>query len=463
MGTISFNSNRGGMQMASFVIDSKMFRDQYGTEEMRRVFSDENLVQKWLDSWVALAEAERDLGIVPPEAAAHIRECARWENMDMDTIRKGFFTTSHPLMPQIREFERVCGKKAGGYIHWGATTQDIMDTAVVLQIKEASAILEREVRELLKLCLERARQYRDTVMAGRTHGQHAVPITLGAKIAIWADEFGRHLERLENGKQRYLLGQLAGAAGSLASLGELGLDVQEKYCANLGLHQPVTTWHVARDGFCEFSAIVAMIAGTVGKIANEFINLERTEICELEESFAMGKVGSSTMPHKRNPMVCENILATVRVIQANAALAFGAMIQEHERDMSFWQTEWSYIPQICIMTAGVIEMLKIILRNMIVHEDRIRKNLYMTKGLIVSERAMLELGHYLGRQDAHDVIYEGAMKAFEQDRLLLDVLLEDERVTSKISRQTLEELLEPANYAGKCPQLVDRVVEKWQE
>lgn len=447
--------------MGSFVIDSGMFCDQYGTPAMREVFSDEQLIQKWLDIWAALAQAEAELGIIPREAAEHIKSCADYRNMDMDEIREGFLTTSHPLMPQIRCFEKACGKKAGGFIHWGATTQDIMDTAVVLQIKDAHKRLKNQVRELLRLCLDRAKENRDVVMAGRTHGQHAVPITLGYKIAIWADEFGRHLERLDQGRQRYLVGQLAGAAGTLASLGDDGLEVQKRLCGILGLNVPVTTWHVARDGFAEFASTVAMIAGTVGKIANEFINLERTEICELEESFAMGKVGSSTMPHKRNPMVCENILATVRVVQANAALSFGAMIQEHERDMSFWQTEWSYIPQICIMLDGSIEMMKTILRNMIVHKDKIRHNLYMTKGLIVSERAMLTLGHYLGRQDAHDVIYDGSMRAFEEDRMLFDVLMEDERVTSKISEDILRELLEPVNYTGCCAEFVNRADEKW--
>ena len=447
--------------MGSFVIDSGMFCDQYGTPAMREVFSDEQLIQKWLDIWAALAQAEAELGIIPREAAEHIKSCADYRNMDMDEIREGFLTTSHPLMPQIRCFEKACGKKAGGFIHWGATTQDIMDTAVVLQIKDAHKILKNQVRELLRLCLDRAKENRDVVMAGRTHGQHAVPITLGYKIAIWADEFGRHLERLDQGRQRYLVGQLAGAAGTLASLGDDGLEVQKRLCGILGLNVPVTTWHVARDGFAEFASTVAMIAGTVGKIANEFINLERTEICELEESFAMGKVGSSTMPHKRNPMVCENILATVRVVQANAALSFGAMIQEHERDMSFWQTEWSYIPQICIMLDGSIEMMKTILRNMIVHKDKIRHNLYMTKGLIVSERAMLTLGHYLGRQDAHDVIYDGSMRAFEEERMLFDVLMEDERVTSKISEDILRELLEPVTYTGCCAEFVNRADEKW--
>ncbi|MFV0364585.1 MAG: adenylosuccinate lyase [Suipraeoptans sp.] len=447
--------------MASFVIDSKLFKDQYGTKEMREVFSDEMLMQKWLDTWTALAQSEADLGVIPQSAATEIKEKAKWENIDFDEVREGFLKTSHPLMPQIRCFEKACSKESGGYIHWGATTQDIMDTAVVLQMKDAHAILVKQVQELLDLCLDKAKKYQNLTMAGRTHGQHALPITLGYKIAIWADEFGRHLERLETGKHRYLVGQLAGAAGTLASLGDDGIKVQKGMCELLGLEVPVTTWHVARDGFAEFSSVVSMIAGTVGKIANEFINLERTEIAEIEESFAMGKVGSSTMPHKRNPMVCENIVATVRIVQANAALSFGAMIQEHERDMTFWQTEWSYIPQICIMLDGAIDMMKVILNAMIVHEDKISENLFMTKGLIVSERIMLVLGRYLGRQDAHEVIYEGSMKAFEQNMPLVDILLEDERVTSKIEEDVIRDTINPMNYVGACAEFVDRAVEKW--
>ncbi len=446
--------------MAAFVIDSEMFKEQYGTPEMRAVFSDESLMQKWLDCWVALSQAEADLGIVPQEAADHIKECAKAENIDLAAIGEGFTKTSHPLMPQIRAFEAVCGKKAGGFIHWGATTQDIMDTAVVLQIKDAHAIIEEQIKKMVRICLERAEENKDLVMAGRTHGQHAVPITLGYKIAIWAAELARHLDRLEEGKKRYLLGELSGAAGSLASLGEQGLAVQDGFCKQLGLGTPDITWHVARDGFAEYASTIAMVAGTVGKIANEFINLERTEINEVEESFSMGKIGSSTMPHKRNPMVCENILANCRIIQANAALSFGCMIQEHERDMSFWQTEWSYIPQISIMLSGSMHMLQVILESMIVHKDVIERNLYMTKGLIVSERCMLQLGHWLGRQNAHDVIYEASMKAFGENKMLLECLLADERVTSKIDEATLRELIEPKNYAGSCSKMVDKVVEK---
>ena len=375
--------------MASNVIDSRLFKDQYGTQKMRDIFLDEALAQKWLDSWAALAEAEAAVGIIPESAAKEIREKAKYQNLDFEEIRTGFKKTSHPLMPQIRCFEKVCSKQAGGYIHWGATTQDIMDTAVVLQMKDAQEIITRQLKIMIRTCLSRAKEYRELAMAGRTHGQHALPITLGYKIAIWADELGRHLERLEQGKERYLVGQLAGAAGTLASLGDKGFKVQERMFRILGLGLPVTTWHVARDGFAEFAMIIGMISGTVGKIANEIINLERTEICEIEEGFSMGKVGSSTMPHKRNPMVCENIVATTRIIQANATLGLTCMVQAHERDMTFWQTEWSYIPQICIMLGGATDMMQGILENMIVHKENIQRNLFFTKGLIVSENIML--------------------------------------------------------------------------
>ena len=334
---------------------------------------------------------------------------------------------------------------------------------MVLQLRDAHKIIVEQTKVLLRLCLERAQENRDVVMPGRTHGQHAVPITLGYKIAIWAAELGRHLERLEEGKKRYLVGELAGAAGTLASLGKQGLAVQEGFCHNLGLGVPLTTWHVARDGFAEFASSIAMLAGTVGKIANEFINLERTEICELEEGFSMGKVGSSTMPHKRNPMVCENILANCRLIQNSATLGFGAMIQEHERDMSFWQTEWSYLPQICLLADNVLRQLQGILQGMLVRREQIKHNLYFTKGLIVSERVMLTLGQYLGRQAAHDVIYEASMKAFEENRLLEDVLKADARVTSRISKEILDEVLEPMNYTGCCGEMVDRVVSRLKD
>lgn len=449
--------------MSANVTDSELFKNQYGTEKMRHVFSEQQQIQKWLDAWSALAQAESQTGLIPADAAQEIKEKAVYQNINMDEVREGFAKTSHPLMPQIASFTKSLSKEAGGYVHWGATTQDITDTGLVLQLKDAQAIIVDQVKDLLTDCLKKAQQYQNLVMAGRTHAQHAVPITLGYKIAIWANEFGNHLERIEKAQHRYLVGELAGAAGTLASLGENGLEIQDKYCKILGLETPTITWHVSRDGFAEFSSIMSMIAGTVAKIATEIINLQRTEIEEVEEGFSMGKIGSSTMPQKRNPMICENIVATARLVQSNATLGFPSMVQEHERDMAYWQTEWAYLPQICIYLSGSMKMLDTVLNQMIVHEDNIERNLSIKKGMIVSERVMLELGHYIGRQVAHEVIYENCMKAFDEDRPLLDCLLEDQRVTVDVSEAKLREILDPEKYTGSSAKLVDRVLDKYKD
>ena len=447
--------------MASYVIDSELYKGIYTSEEMNKVFSDESLLQKWLDAEAALALAEAEAGLIPEEAAQEIAKKAKYENLDMKTIREGIVETSHPLITLIRSLEKVCDGDAGGYVHWGATTQDIMDTAVVLQMKEAQNLLLEQLHQFLDTCLKLANDHKDTIMPGRTHGQHALPVTLGYKIAIWADEIGRHIERLEEGKKRYLMGQFAGAAGTLASISEHGLDVQERYCRILGLEQPTITWHVERDGFAEFANIIAMISGTVGKIANEIINLQKSEIGEIEEGFAMGKVGSSTMPHKRNPMVCEYVVGLTRLVQRNATLGLDGMIQEHERDMTFWLTEWAFIPQICILTSSGLQQMQGVLEGLIVHKENMNRNLYLLQGLIVSENLMLTLGKFVGRQVAHDLVYEVSMKAFEEKRPLLEVTLENKEIMMHLSEEEVRTHLDPKSYIGLCPQFVDRVNHKW--
>ena len=449
--------------MPSNVMDSEIYRGIFISEQMRAVFSDESLMQKWLDTWSALAKAEADVGIIPEEAAEKIAKKAKYEVFDPNLIREGIVDTTHPLIVQIRQFTEAVGGRAGGYIHWGATTQDIMDTAVVLQMKEAQEVLLGQLNKFLDTLLALADKYKGTIMSGRTHGQHALPVTLGYKIAIWADEIGKHIERLEAGKDRYLVSSFSGAAGTLASISEQGLLIQEKYSEHLGLKQPTITWHVQRDGFAEFSSYIAMIAGTIGKIANEIINLQRTEIGEIEEGFKNGQIGSSTMPHKRNPMICEYVVGLTRVVQRNASLSFDAMIQEHERDMTYWTTEWSYIPQINMMTSGGIEQMQGILERFIVHENKMAQNLDQLKGLIVSENLMLKLGAHVGRQVAHDMIYKVSMQAFEEDRHLIDVTLEDDEIMKHLSEDEVKRYLDPKSYVGLCETFVERVQQKWKK
>ncbi|WP_311515187.1 adenylosuccinate lyase [Oligella urethralis] len=449
--------------MSSSVMDSEIYRGIFVSEKMRQVFSDESLMQKWLDAWAALAKAESSLGIIPEAAAEKIVQKASFDVFEPALIREGIVDTTHPLIVQIRQFTEAVGGREGGFIHWGATTQDIMDTAVVLQIKEAQEILLMQLDKFLTTLLSLSDKYKTTIMAGRTHGQHALPITLGYKIAIWADEIGKHIERLTTGQERYLVSSLSGAAGTLASVSEKGLAIQEKFSEYLGLKQPTITWHVQRDGFAEYASYIAMIAGTIGKIANEIINLQRTEIGEIEEGFNDGQIGSSTMPHKRNPMICEYVVGLTRVIQRNASLSFDAMIQEHERDMTYWTTEWSYIPQINMMLSGGIEQMQGVLERFIVHENKMAKNIEQLKGLIVSENLMLTLGSHVGRQVAHDMVYKVSMKAFEEDRHLLDVTLEDVEIMSHLTKGEVENCLDPKSYVGLCEVFVERVQQKWKK
>lgn len=447
--------------MNSTPIDSEIFKDQFGTKQMRTNFSDENLIQLWLNSEVALAKAEAKLGIIPQNAATNIANAADQNKLDFNKIREGMKKTGHPFVAFLHEFESLCDEESRKYIHWGATTQDIIDTGLTLQIKGAHELIYNQTQEILKICLRLSQQYKSTVMPGRTLGQHALPITFGYKISIWSDELGRHLERLQQGADRYLVGQLGGAVGTLASLGAQGLAVRKEYVKNLNLIEPLVSWHTARDRFAEFSMILNMIGATTAKVAEEIISLQGTEIREVEEGYHSGKVGSSTMPHKRNPMTCSYIVGLTKIVNRKSTLAIDSMIQKHERDVTFWQSEWSYISEICITLSGALEQLKNVLTNLIVNEEQMKKNLFLTKGLIVSENVMLELGKIIGRTTAHDLLYELTMRAFEEDKDLKDILLEDNEIKKYFSDEEINSLTNPESYTGLSEKFVDDVYNKW--
>jgi len=440
------------------MIDSIFFRDQFGTVEMRAVFDDRTLLQKWLDAEAALARAEARLGIIPAGAAAEISRRARAEEMDVEAIKHGIDHTFHPIVPVIRELARRCGP-AGEYVHWGATTQDIMDTAVVLQIKDASELLRRDLLRIEERMLDLAARHRDTVMPGRTHGQHALPTTFGYKVAVWLRENRRHLDRLEDCLPRVLVGQLGGAVGTLASLPGNGLDVQRLMMEDLGLSVPETSWHTARDGLAEWVCVLGMIAATLGKIANEVINLQRSEIAELEEPFAFGKVGSSTMPHKRNPMICEAVAAVTLIVRQDASLALNAMVQEHERDMGPWQAEWEFVPRAALLTAAALQHMIRVLGGLHVRTEMMARNLDVTRGQMLSEAVMLALAEHIGRQEAHDLIYGICMRAFDIGQPLEEALLADSRMSEHLSRARIAELLDPRRYTGLAGEMADRAVE----
>ncbi len=445
--------------MASHILDSQFLKDLYGTPEMRAVFDDMHLLQKWLDTEVALAQAEAELGIIPEAAAAEITRCARAGQLDLPRLKQLIDQTVHPIVPVIRVLQQACSGDAGEYIHWGATTQDIMDTAMILQIKEAIAILEERLASFAVVLSESALKYRDLLMAGRTHGQQALPVTLGYKIAVWLAEVDRHRTRLAQIKPRVLVGEFGGAVGTLASVTASGLQIQQGMMERLGLGAPVISWHTARDNLAEFASILSLIAATMGKIANEIINLQRTEIAEVEEPFNEGKVGSSTMPHKRNPMLCEAILALARLVIRSTPAAMDAMIQEHERDWVGDHIEWAYLPEICIMTDGALQLTERVIAGLRVYPERMRLNLEQTNGLMLSEAIMLALAQKMGRQTAHDVVYECAMRAVEQGLPFRQTLAEHPKVASLLTVQEIERYLDPVHYTGLAGQFVDRVVQ----
>ncbi|MFQ5694224.1 MAG: adenylosuccinate lyase family protein, partial [Nitrospinota bacterium] len=352
--------------MPSHMVDSALFRDQFGTEEMRRIFDDRNLLQKWMDVEAALARAEAAEGLIPRSAAEEISRRASADLLDPDALKRGIDETSHPVLPFLRAYQALCDGDAGEWIHWGATTQDIMDTGAVLQIREAYDVIERDLAEIVRTLCGTARRYRDTLMAGRTHGVHALPITFGFKVAVWLSELRRHQERLRAARPRVLVANVVGAVGTLNGFGEKALEIQRRVSEDLGLGVPEVAWQSARDRLAEWTALLGMAAGTLGKIANEIINLMKTEVDEVEEPFHHGKVGSSTMPHKRNPMICEAVVALSRIVRSHVPLAMEAMMSEHERDMSAWQAEWAFVPEACILTGAVLHHMKFVLANLIV-------------------------------------------------------------------------------------------------
>lgn len=426
---------------------------------MRCVFSDLGLVQSWLDVEAALAVAEATAGIVPQWAADVIERSAHAERLDLDAIAAGIRDAEHPLMSTIWAFAGACGDGAGEYVHWGATTQDIMDTASVLQLRAALDVIDGRLAELMRLVAALTAAERDTVLAGRTHGQHALPTTMGFKTAIWLAELLRHDDRLRELRPRLLVGQLSGAVGSLASFGGQGLRIQEEFCRRLGLAVPTVAWHVARDAFAEYANDLAMLAATCSRIANEVILLQKTEVAEIEEHQSEGKIGSSTMPQKRNPMTAEGAVAAGRLVRRNVATALEGMLGQHERDMAVWQAEWSYLPDVSLTADATIALTINVVRDLHVDRDRMRQNLGLTGGLIMAEAVMLELARHLGRQRAHEIVHRVAMRSFEDRIAFLDALSAEHEITTVLgSRDDIATLLDPHRYLGEVDEAIGRVL-----
>ena len=450
--------------MAIGVLDSAMFADMFGTPAMRGVFGDHAFLARCVEVEAALARAQGRLGIVPAEAAAAISEAARplidgREGFDLARLKAETETVGYPILPLVRQLaERAAD--AGRFVHWGATTQDIMDTAAVLQIRAGLALIEDDLTASRGHLAGLARRYRDTPMAGRTHLQHALPVTFGYKAAVWLYALDRHTERLRQLRPRVLLAQFGGAAGTLASLGNgaESLETRTELARELALGDPPITWHVVRDGIAETVQVLALLLGSLGKIAFDVMLMSATEFGEAAEPFIQGRGSSSTMPQKRNPISCELILAAAKVVRQQAGLVLDAMVTDFERATGPWHTEWVALPEAFGYAAGALHQARFMLGGLIVDAARMAKNLAMTHGLIVAEAVMMGLAPLTGRNEAHDLVYDACRLAIETERPLLDVLLETPAVAGQLGPEKLRALTDPANYLGAAPAMVDRVL-----
>jgi len=445
------------MRPSVTVLDSLMFRDAFGTPAMREVFSDQAQVTRYVEVEVALAKAQARCGVIPADAAEEIARRCDAAALDLDLLRQETDVVGYPILPLVHQLVQQCGE-AGRFVHWGATTQDIMDTATVLQMREGLRLIGDDIAALRRILADLARKHRDTPMAGRTHLQQALPVTFGYKAAIWLAMFDRHARRLEELKPRVLVGEFAGAAGTLASLGDKGFDVQAALCAELGLGVPPSTWHVARDGFAEVINFLALVTGSLGKIALDLMIMASTEFAEVYEPFVPGRGASSTMPQKRNPISSELMLAAAKAVRQHAGLMLDAMVQDFERATGPWHAEWIAIPESFVLTAGALHQAKFALGGLIVDEARMAENLRMSKGLIVAEEVMMQMAPFIGRQQAHDVVYAACRIVNEQGGTLAEALARDQEISKHFDRAALERFTDPANYLGLAPQMVDKVL-----
>jgi len=436
---------------------------RYGRKEIKEVFGETSKLQYLLDVEAALARAHAAVGNISKKAADEISKKASVKYVTVKRVNEIERETRHDIMAVTKALSEVCSGDAGKYVHLGATSYDIVDTANALQFAAATDLIKAQVRELRVTLVGLAKEYKNTIMAGRTHGQYSIPITFGLKMAVYAMEVDRHLERLHECKSRLLVGKMSGAVGSGAAMGKHALKIQELVMADLKLGtEEASTQIVGRDRYIELLSVLANIASSMEKFATEIRNLQRSEIGEVSEAFeAKKQVGSSTMPQKRNPILCEQVCGLARVIRSFIIPAYENAIQWHERDLCNSSSERFILPHSLIMTDWIVFQMNKVFRNLQVYPERMRENLENSKGLPMAEAVMTKLVEKgMGRGDAHELVRTCSLKAASENKLLLSVLLENPKITKLLKKKELEEVMNPRNYLGVSDKIVDHVVKK---
>ena len=446
--------------MPSLVTNSKIWGGMFGTKEMRDVFSDETTVQLYLDVEAALARSQSNLGIIPKEAGEKITAAANLTWINWDTLKTRTEIVGYPILPLVEQLSLSVDDGYGQYCHWGATTQDIMDTADVLQIRKGITLLSKDLNAIAVALSKIVKKHMNTPMAGRTHLQHALPIPFGYKAATWLSSIDRHIKRLEEIKSRVFNVSFFGAAGTLASLGETdGLQTQTNLAKELNLNVPDVSWHSIRDNFCEVTGWLALVGASLGKIAYDIMLMMQTEIQEVAEPFLHGRGASSTMPQKRNPISSEVMLACSKLLREHHSSMLDAMVLDHERATGQWHVEWYTLPNAFIISSACLSSAKYLLEGLEISVDNMKDNMNKTNGLIVAESVMMSLAPHIGRQVAHDIVYECCRDSLKNKTPFIDALLSQTSISNIFNRSKLLEIVDPANYLGAAPAMAQRLLD----
>ncbi|XOF32629.1 MAG: adenylosuccinate lyase [Candidatus Electrothrix sp. YB6] len=430
----------------------------FSTLELEALFDEQSVLQRWLDFEAALAAAQGKFGIIPAAAAAEIQAKAKLAHIDLDSVRQGYSRSRNSVVPLLGGLRRACRDGHGEYVHYGATTQDVLDTGQILALKKALNIVLRDLGKFEEVCIDLTEKHRATPMVARTHGQQALPTTFGLKTAVWAAEIRRHTERIQRVHRTIGYGQLSGAVGTYAALGDKGLEVAEETMHLLGLAHDPLSWHTARDKVAELASNFSLLVMTLAKIANEVFNLQKTEIDELREPSLSGALSSSTMPHKQNPAVCERVMALAKHVRALAGTVTESMVHEHERDPRCLWAEWLAMPQLCIYTGAALQYMLNVLSGLTVRPEQMLTNLHQRKELLVTEWLLFRLSKTLGKNKALEKLHSLAASAAEKNISLKEMVLADTEIGGLFTPEDLAPLDHPEQYIGHAVEIVDRTI-----
>lgn len=446
---------------------SQLYASLFYQKDVTDIFSDSSLVTYMIQVEVALAQAQAQVGVIPQKAANTIAQVAEHalDKFDFSALAVATGLAGNIAIPFVKQLTAIVkdiDEDASRYVHWGATSQDILDTACILQCCDALNIVEAQLQQCYSTALEQAKQYRHQVMIGRTWLQQALPITLGHKLARWGSAFKRDLDRIQAMKSRVLTAQLGGAVGSLASLQDQGSLVVSAFAKQLNLTVPTSTWHGERDRIVEIASVLGMIVGNTGKMARDWSLMMQTEIAELFEPTAKGRGGSSTMPHKRNPVAAASVLAAANRVPALMSSIYQSMVQEHERSLGAWHAEWLAVPEIFQLCAGALSRTGEVLQGFEVNAKHMQQNLECTSGLIMAEAVMMALAPKIGRLNAHHLVEAACKTAVAQNQHLFDVVSQLDEVKGQFSQEEIRNIFKPENYLGNIQQQIDAVLKEAQ-